>query len=820
MNSLFTFLNLRLLYFLSINKKIDRYLYILMFGILLFPSISKAEGSKEIYQGAFATRLYLCSNFLTLCDNFGGDRTQFAVYECTEEDRLYFNVYATDEVVYLGLKGGGSLGNNKIVYRIKNLNGDIVLTETDFPLTVLDDGFIENIDEARVGPNQIAGIGGYDAIEFTPPDVGAYYIEFQRVNNNTGLPNPGGFEIEFFDITVANTTTNTAKPGRLHCKAWQLYETNGDHCSAKFYIYSNDSIITSLDLNNMQGGIWVTFCNQNGCGNTGNFELDRKSVAGQVYAPQYKVFLNEPDVDIFPPAQILGSIIPPILGQTHCDDGTIDFTIEVDKAANVEIELDFDSPYVSRTIITPVIAGINTITWDGYDGTQPIAFPVPNGVNISISVTYINGLTNLPLYDVERNLDGFVIELVSPTGTTPLVYWDDSNFPGGTTNFAGCASTTFPWNGCHLWNNDLSGNEFGNERTINTWWYTSSITSYPPDIIQERKPVLLSFVQAPQAYCAGEYGVFISVVADPNTEVYNWNYTGTDYNIIQADPGDTFIYIDFGPLATPGNIEVYGTNSNCTDPGPTATLAVAIAAIPQPQITINPNDTVCINSTTFFDGSDLSGTNITSWGWAYGDGDFGAGQNTTHNYGGTMSGTVQLIAINDDACTDTVYHSVEVTNPTIGYSFLPDPACLGDIISFTGTGDIVTYTDWNWDFGDGDFGTGRDVQHLFTSANIFDVTLSVCSKTEMQQVTINPQSIAYAGVPDTICQGDPYDFAFAPSLPDSASCDSIKWITSGIGSFNNDKLIHPVYNTLPAELGNVPLSLIAYGVDPCGNDTS
>ena len=39
--------------------------------------------------------------------------------------------------------------------------------------------------------------------------------------------------------------------------------------------------------------------------------------------------------------------------------------------------------------------------------------------------------------------------------------------------------------------------------------------------------------------------------------------------------------IDFDSFATPGNIEVWGTNANCTQTGDTASLAVAIAAIPQ-----------------------------------------------------------------------------------------------------------------------------------------------------------------------------------------------------------------------------------------------
>ncbi|MBL6944560.1 MAG: PKD domain-containing protein, partial [Bacteroidales bacterium] len=804
-------------YLISSFKKIDRYILFLIYGIFFLPTVVMAEGSKEIYIGNLTTGLYLCNDFVGHCGG-NGDRTQFAIYDALDDDRLYFETLTNDEIVYMGFDGNPNNSgwpppgtNYGIVYRIMNEDGSIAQDQLDLPTSGF--GFINSIDEARVGPAQMYGALGYDALIFAPGLAGKYYIEFQRVDNDTPGQNTviGNFSLDLFDITVADIA-NTAMPGRLYSKAWQFgWDPDQEDCSAKFYVYSTDSIITSLELNNMDGRVWFLYCNQTGVGTTGNFEQDRKSVNYQAYQPEYNIFLNEPDNIIFPPANILGSIIPPVIGQTHCDGGTIDFLLEVDKAGNVEIELDFDPPYVTRTLTTMVDAGVNTIIWDGYDGASPDSAAVPNNTNISFTVSYINGLTNLPLFDVEGNNNGFVIELVSPAGTTPLVYWDDSNL-GGTTNFTGCASTAIPWSGCHPWND-------GNNTTINTWWYTSSQTTAPVIIIQEREPDSLIFVQAPQSYCAGEQDVFISVLADPNTDVYHWDYTGSDFTIIDTDPTDPIIYINFGPLATPGNIEVYGTNSNCTDPGVTSTLFVTIAALPQPQIGILPNDTVCINETVTFIGTDNSGTNITSWAWDFGDGNTAGTQNASNIYSAVLTANVRLIAINDNGCTDTTYHNIWVTDPVVGFTISPEPACLGDTIFFTGTGDIVTYTDWNWDFGDGEFGTGRDTWHLYSGPNSYEVILTVCSKTVIDTAIVLPQAVADAGSSDTICQGDPYDFAFATVLADSSSCDSILWI-GGMGTFNDPRLIHPVYYNDPAELGNVPLSLIAYGVLPCGNDTS
>lgn len=55
--------------------------------------------------------------------------------------------------------------------------------------------------------------------------------------------------------------------------------------------------------------------------------------------------------------------------------------------------------------------GSNKITWDGKDGS---GVDVPNNVNIAFTISYINGLTNLPLYDVEGNSNGFLVNLIAP----------------------------------------------------------------------------------------------------------------------------------------------------------------------------------------------------------------------------------------------------------------------------------------------------------------------------------------------------------------------------------------------------------------------
>jgi uncharacterized protein (TIGR02145 family) len=559
----------------------------LILGCLLFQENGFSEGSKEIYIGAYNTWLFMCTDNIGHCNN-GGIRTPFATYGCTEPNRLYFSTITNNETVFLGFNASiEAPGNsqNHVVFEIMDTLGNVVYPEINVPTSGT--GFITDIGEARVGPEQIYGAAGYTAIDFHPATPGTFYVEFAMRNNITNAFYSGSLDMNLIDVTVQDTVTTLVKPGRLFSKSWQFYE-NGTHYSGTSYIYSVDSIITSCTCSNMQGGIWVQFCNQWGCQNTGNFPVDRKSTNTQSLLPEYKIFLNNPDSILYPPATTLGQIVPPQpYGIQDCNTGHIVYYVNVDKPGSVEIDLTFGGVYTPRVLTQTVVTGVNQIIWDGLDGTIPVGVPVQNGTSVTFTVKYINGLTNLPFYDIEGNPNGFVVALVNPPGAEPLLYWDDSNI-GGSSNFTGCSA---PPGGCHTWNNP-----WGNNRTVNTWWYNVSSTTSPVVIIQFRHSGTLTFVQTPPTLCAGTTGQLFSVNQDPNTDQYHWSYTGTGATIHQVNPSDYFVTVDFAMNATSGNLQVYGTNSNCLAPGPTTSIAVTINPVP----VVNPPtpNSICAGVTT------------------------------------------------------------------------------------------------------------------------------------------------------------------------------------------------------------------------------
>ena len=669
------------------------YLLILTFCLCTFGSLGNPEGTKELNtNGAASTILYLCNDFATHCNSANGQRSQFATYDATQSapdnDRLYFTIANGSEAVYMGFKGTALTGNpaRHIVYQIREkITGNIV--QAELPLPTAGAGFISTFTQAELGPNQLIPLppfNGYDAVIFTPPGAGTYYIEFSVRRNDNSQIYVGTFSLDLIDLTVANVPTLTAKPGRVYSKAWQFSESNRYYSTN--YIISDDSIVTSAAFSNMQGGAWVQYCNQTGCGTT-NWITDRKSLYHlQALYPQYKIFVNSPDPALFPPATTLGQIVsPPPWGDRFCNTGHILFHIHVNKPGNVELQMSFSGGYVTRLMNQPVVVGENLFDWDGLDGTIPTGVPVPNNITVTFTIKYINGLTNLPLYDVEGNQSGFTIALVAPAGASPAVFWDDTNISGGTNNSNPPGCVTPP---CHSWSGTVPNGGWGNLNTVNTWWYNVSTTTSPAIITQFRIPQTLVFQQTPPfSFCENTSGHIFSVATDPNTDIYHFSYTpAAGVTITQATPGSNSITIDFGPGATSGTLSVYGSNTNCASNGPTSSVAITIVPLPLPVIT-GPAS-VCAGSTGNLYSTQTGKTN---YQWSVSPGGFitsggGTADHTAMVTWNTPGAGSVSVNFTDNGCTATNPVSYPVTVHS-----LPVPVITGvNVTCVNSTGNVYT----------------------------------------------------------------------------------------------------------------------------------
>ena len=432
-----------------------KYLYICFF---LWFSVSDlfAEGTKQIKPTATSNGIL----------DFWYDTTitsAFARYNCKEFNRMNIRICNLGEKLYFGFQP--TAGNvNDLEFRIKDPAGNIVFGPQMLPTATGQTGYINTYAEAVAGPAAIA-VGGYNGFSYTPLVTGDYYVEFNKKTTANS-------SIALFDITVAGIN-NKAINGRLWSKNWQFSATGaGLKFDGKVYIYTTDGIVSQLDFNGIAPYVFTVCANSFGTINSGNFLSDRKSV---LYARQttaeYSIFLNDPDSLCFPSGKF-GTLTSGVV-ITGCP-GNFCINIEVDKAGQVDILLNingqtgYQSNTTDRIIRTTLVSGKNCVTWDGKDG---LGNPVSKNTNFNIDVNYFNGLTNIPIYDAEQNQYGFIVTPVRPSNSTiPALYWDDSNLISGTVQSTGCTGA------CHAWTKNSSNLDYGDQNTVNTWWYGNTST--------------------------------------------------------------------------------------------------------------------------------------------------------------------------------------------------------------------------------------------------------------------------------------------------------------------------------------------------------
>jgi len=556
-------------------------LRLFLYFLLFFPSaFALAEGTKEIEPDGEGNP---CKLHLSKYTNPGNaSYNNFALYAAGANERLQITIGAVGEVIYFGFKPQPNMSgfppspsDPQISCRIKNPGGTVVWGPQVLPWTTGNPGFIDTYNQAFIGPSSLpGGGGGYSALSYTPLAVGDYYIEFDFPGNNVTRTH------DFFDITVASAT-GLKKPGRVWSKAWQ-FTTDGDNntTTAILFPYSDDGITTSIDLNGISPYRFAVSCNQTGCNNTGIIENDRKSVEGKHTYPQYRIFLNEPDhtISYFPIGE-LGILQSATIQSSDCD-GNVYFNIVVNKTGQVKLTLNFPSSgYFPREIPANVTGGAagNLIYWDGKDG---IGTSIPNGQQVNISIVYINGLTNLPMYDAEYMNSstypvwhGLIVDLVSPAGSKPPLFWDDTQITGCNpppgSNYAGCLDLA----GCHPWNYCI-----GDENTINTWWYALSTSNLTLTLTFKRYPGNLGPIIGDDMVCQGTAQKTYVVPIDPNSTSYVWTWPA-GVTPVSTPPFTNSIILDFTNAITSGNITVCGTNTDCGD-GPLSTKPIAVNPLP------------------------------------------------------------------------------------------------------------------------------------------------------------------------------------------------------------------------------------------------
>ncbi len=459
-----------------------------------------ADGTKQLMPDESSrTSLYLGRK------SFGS----MAQYNGKEDLRL--NVHISDpenEIICFGFgQFHLSFYNSKPVdtyVRIKDPSDNIV-----WPIKGNNSGYkfsgstsnINSYAEAIVGPSLVNGSDGYNQIIFDPSGLesGDYYFEFSLTEHTAS--NFTKFYNHLWDITVVNKIDNREVKGRIHSKKWTI--GTPEYFKGKVYAFcdvneSGYGYVSEVDFydSKMRGMLFAISLNSYGTSNSEDISLNKRSVGRKdAVFPEYKLFLTEPDIDVYPNAEPGGFTndddFPKLVGcppEDSSEEGIYYFRLKAESEGYVQLLLDFNNngiydygtqDVILRTLIKPYFSEnkpyVRDVKWNGKDGLGNNVHELPN---ITASFEYFQGTVHFNVFDVEGMEVGIVPKTIRPlasnsTGDVKL-YWDDREISGDLepisqkkVNIIGVPAPSHTWT-------YLESDSYGDVNTICTYWSSYS----------------------------------------------------------------------------------------------------------------------------------------------------------------------------------------------------------------------------------------------------------------------------------------------------------------------------------------------------------
>lgn len=750
----------------------------------------------------------------------------FGIQGCAPNYRLYIHVKNPGESILFGMR----FPTANVQYNLRKPNGSLAMAGI-CPALIASQGYIRYYHQATVGP--FPSSGGYTPLEYkvtSIADTGNYY--FELVN----LPPYLNTRVDLWDFQVVSGEHTPAIPsdmidGRVWSQSWQFNAELAYYrlFNGKFYVYSDDGIVTKLTFNNARVGVFTLFCNPFGTLNTGNFNADRKSQNSNTYVAfpgiaQYKVFLNDPDPDVYP-----SGVYGQIAGTPYLTDdpafpvctGHKLIIVNVNKQGKVEtlLTLPYGAPATNVMLYSDVVPGDNSIPWNGLDGQGN---PVPDGTLLTFTLRYVNGLTNLPVWDQEQNPYGYGVTLVrpvSPSVIDPAIYWDDTNIdpayncPSGT-NFTGCTPGQAT---CHTW----SGQDC-HDKTINSWWFASTSTVVFTDVQTSTPAIPFGH----DGFRCGEGSVFLHATVAPGSTVdwYDLPAGGTplltnDTSFFTPSINNTTIYY----------AEARRISSGCLSPERDSAVAYITGA---PNPVIAGTGLLCLGS-----GNQLYTTEpgMINYAWNLSPGGtIVSGLGTNQLLVSWNAAGQQWVSVNYTnllgcpAAQPAVLRVIvkdlpQAAGPVTG----PSPVCAGTSGAIYSVAPLPEVPLYIWSLPPGAIlaaGAGTstirvDFPLTASSGNIQVNGENGCGAgppSPPLYIPVNYTPHAEAGPDTTICQGNPFTIT-------EASADnyaSLLWSSDGAGQIAGETTLVPTYYPAPGETGTIHLQLFVYGFSPCNNDSA
>jgi hypothetical protein len=437
---------------LILFQKTILFLLVGLGGSMLFPSVSFADGSRELHMTGPGQRAFL---EYQSGSTIGIPRRNTIYAYAKAGERIYFGssnlrVGSTNGITYI--RGDGSTAT--------------------CTANALGRGLISTYTQEQAGPSPLATVGYSPCFEdVTTATQGIWQFSFLASGGNppvtpyNGASGTGAFPtsqnaVAAWDVTVASGsgTDAVALPGRV----WTRYlpmnmGANGARFYGELYVITQDGYLYKVRFNGLDPFGFILFSNNRGFYNStdttsgSRYYRSVNLTTNDTFIPPDTVHLptsadtsiNKTNYIIFDPPNpdvltILGISNTPreisIVGIQYTPNSSAPggtFQFGCDGTGTYYIGLITNPGQTpDRVILSGVCqSGTNTILWNGLDAFGQV---VPNnGCDVPVEAYAVGGEVHFPLIDAERNLDGLVFARLNGTGATPdnpdyVVYWNDT----------------------------------------------------------------------------------------------------------------------------------------------------------------------------------------------------------------------------------------------------------------------------------------------------------------------------------------------------------------------------------------------------------